>query len=1805
MSKKVTARIIFLVIFSFASPLWAQTGSSVQYVYDALGRLTQVVDPSGNVATYNYDAVGNLLSITHSTTSPSSLAIFSFSPPQGSLGQTVTIQGQNFSTTPSSNTVKFNGTTATVTAATANTLTTTVPTGATTGAISVTVGSSTATSSSNFTVLAITVITSIAPTQVLNAPTINSFTVNGSNLTGATFSFLPAFTPAAITVSNVNINPGGTSATMTLTLASTAVVGSFTVVATNGTGSSSSVPSASNTLTIVSADPFADFDGDGLTNIYESAITTNYAAASTTGDGLPDGWALFYTSAPPLSPSLATQTAPNGLTYLASFQQGLNPLLNTVAPSVSTVFPANNTTNYPTNGVIVVRFTEPLQGGVTLTAAQNAINTASAGSGISASNASAAAQVLQGYLNRTCCGTTAIPGSVQLFQNGKPVAGNVYLSNDRLSLTFAPSKFLSASTSYTVSVQNVQDAGGHVMTAPFTSTFTTGLSPNLTTPGAGFTNPAQGATGVDINSTIRIEFSSPVNPATLTSTTFSVADLFTGNGAVSGTIQVDPFLLTASFVPAQPWGVGRTISVSLTSGIKDFAGNSFFPNGKSLSFTTGFGSDTQGLSLVGTSPADGATNVPLNALVILEFGEPIDQISALKGLQVQQAGIPIAGAVALSDGNKRLTFTPSAALAANTTYLVVTTTQLTDTAGNPLSSPDTSTFTTGTTSDTTQPSVLTVSPANGATGVPTNALIQAQFSKPIDPLTVTSTTFSVSESDTSPQIPVAGTITVSSNGLTATFTPSTPLASGTSYAMQVGNSAPGGATIADMEGNTLSSASSTTFTTGAGTVTTAPTVVTVSPPNGATGVPVNPRIDVVSSAPISAASAWSSAVTLSAGGVGVPGTTTLSTDRTTLTFVPTNLLAVSTVYTISVSGFTDQAGNVVTPFTSSFTTGASGTANTTQPSVSTVSPTNGATGVAVTSNIVLTFNEAIDPTTVKNTTIPITLNNTSGPVLAGTYAVSGSTVTFTPLTALPGSTTVFVAVPVNGVQDLSGNKNTTINFSSSFTTASTVDTTAPQVVAVAPSNGATGIGLNATVVLTFSKSLNPSTITTNTFGILANGAKLNVSIAHSADNRVVSLTPLAALLPASSTVTVVATSAVQDLSGNALANFESQFSTAAAFDIAHPSVFSQRPGTSAINVPVNTSVVLYVNEPLSSGTISTLQAGQGALHVSQSGVLVTGTTQVTDGGQTIQFTPSSPFAYGAAIQVFLDSTAIDVDGSSLTSYQGSFTTVADPTKTAPTIVSTNPVSSTGIPTNIVIDVGFNEALNPATVNSTNVILYQGGLGGTVVPSAASLQSGGTVIQIKPNSALAANTNYTYQVTSSVLDAGGVAFAGQAFSITTGAGPDTATPTITSLSPHNGLGNVGNNAVISLVFSKPINQLTVNGSTVQLTGGGTTEVPDSVNFSNNNQSVQLVPHAPLPDATVMSLTISGVTDVAGNAVATQTTQFTTGTGPDVVTPAVVSDSPFNSESNVPLNTIIQVRVNDPIDPGTVTSSSFTVNDSTAGQTVAGTYSISADGLTATFVPNALLTANHTISVNTGNAGIKNLAGNLISAGGLSSFNFSTGTTSNTTAPQVVGISPPSGMTGVPINAQIAIQFNEPVDALTINQVTLAASGNVNVTRTLMNGNQLLILAPVLPLNPSTTYTITVTGIQDVSGNLLPAPVTQTFTTGLGADLTTPSVSTVSPASNSTGVLRNSVIQLQFSKQIDPFTVTNSTFTVTPVGGQAIAGTISISANGLTATFTPSTTLAASTQYQIVATNAITDLEGQPLTSFSSFFTTGTQ
>jgi YD repeat-containing protein len=170
--------IICVCAMFLASATAALAQSPVTYVYDELGRLVAVTDAAGDSATYTYDAVGNLLAIGR--IGATTLAIVEFTPNSGPIGATVTIYGSGFSAVPGNNTVEFNGTAATVTAATVNTLTVTVPSGATTGTIAVTTSSVTATSGDTFvvTAAALPAITGFSPT-IGSAGT--AVTVSGSN----------------------------------------------------------------------------------------------------------------------------------------------------------------------------------------------------------------------------------------------------------------------------------------------------------------------------------------------------------------------------------------------------------------------------------------------------------------------------------------------------------------------------------------------------------------------------------------------------------------------------------------------------------------------------------------------------------------------------------------------------------------------------------------------------------------------------------------------------------------------------------------------------------------------------------------------------------------------------------------------------------------------------------------------------------------------------------------------------------------------------------------------------------------------------------------------------------------------------------------------------------------------------------------------------------------------------------------------------------------------------------------------------------------------------------------------------------------------------------------------------------------------------------------------------------------------------------------------------------------------------------------------------------------------------------------
>jgi hypothetical protein len=190
---------------------------------------------------------------------------------------------------------------------------------------------------------------------------------------------------------------------------------------------------------------------------------------------------------------------------------------------------------------------------------------------------------------------------------------------------------------------------------------------------------------------------------------------------------------------------------------------------------------------------------------------------------------------------------------------------------------------------------------------------------------------------------------------------------------------------------------------------------------------VNPQVVIVLNEPVLADSVGTDAIVLSGGGVAVPGTIALDTSGTQIIFTPSSLLSPSTTYTVTLGNFTDTQGRSVAPFTSTFTTGTSGVADNSQPTVVSVSPADASTGIQVNSPIVLTFSKAVNPISVNNADISI-----SGPTgaIPGTYTTNGAVVTFTANSFFQQNSTIHVLV--SSVLDFAGNTN--VPFASSFTT---------------------------------------------------------------------------------------------------------------------------------------------------------------------------------------------------------------------------------------------------------------------------------------------------------------------------------------------------------------------------------------------------------------------------------------------------------------------------------------------------------------------------------------------------------------------------------------------------------------------------------------------------------------------------------------------------------------------------------------------------------------------------------------------------
>ena len=883
------------------------------------------------------------------------------------------------------------------------------------------------------------------------------------------------------------------------------------------------------------------------------------------------------------------------------------------------------------------------------------------------------------------------------------IAGNVVTIDPPIDLDMGISYILTIPAGVFLSA-----AGGNAIPAD-TLFFSTAPAIDITAPAISAAMSVGGATDLSANANIIVTFDEPVvkgsgeiilTPTVGAPITIAVTDPRVT--VVGGVVTIDPMADLA---------VGTSYTLTIPAGaFIDASGNSSPPD--TQSFMTAPALDTTPPMLSSSVPANNATDVNASANIVLTYDEEVQKGSGSITLQplggtvvtipISTAQVSVAGSV--------VTINPTTDLLAATTYtLMVPAGPIEDLAGNSAGSFILN-FATAAALDTTPPTINSSAPASGATInafdnivlMYSEALQKGSGSITLQPSSGTLVTIPISSAQVNV---VAGVVAID---------PTADLVAGTSYTL----SFPAGA-FQDLAGNNAGSFT-LNFNTAVPLDTTAPTISSRVPANNAMNVNIGANVVLTYS---EAVQKGSGNITLSSafGNISVPVSNSLvSISGNVVTVDPMVDLLAGTTYTLSFPAgvFQDLAGNNAGSFTLNFNTAAA--LDTTPPTIASSVPANGATGVAVGANIVLTYSEA-----VQKGSGSMTLSSAGGMVTisvsSALVSVSGAVVTINPTADLLDGTAYTLSFPAGVFQDLAGNNAGSLT--RSFTTAVALDSTPPTIMSTLPAMNGT-INSPDNIILTYSEAVQVGSgnITIGAITIPVSSAQVSIAGA------VVTINPTADLLTGTSYTLSFSAGAFQDLAGNNAGSLTLNFNTAAALDTTPPVAVSSVPANGATGVDVGANIVLTYSEAV--------QKGSGSMTISSAGGMVTisvSSALVSVAGAVVTIDPAVDLLDGTAYTVsFPIGVFQDLAGNNAGSFTLSFATAAALDTTAPTVSSSVPVAGGTIESTANIVLTYNEVVQVGSGNIT--------IGAITIPvSSTQVSVAGAVVTINPTAALTLTT----------------------------------------------------------------------------------------------------------------------------------------------------------------------------------------------------------------------------------------------------------------------------------------------------------------------------------------------------------------------------------------------------------------------------------------------------------------------------------
>ncbi|KNC46970.1 cell surface receptor IPT/TIG domain-containing protein [Thecamonas trahens ATCC 50062] len=458
---------------------------------------------------------------------------------------------------------------------------------------------------------------------------------------------------------------------------------------------------------------------------------------------------------------------------------------------------------------------------------------------------------------------------------------------------------------------------------------------DVTRPFIDATIPLANAVDVAVESNVTVVFSEPMNASSVEAA-FSLSAGIVASFPGSFT-WITPRLVV--FDPAQPLAEKTSFVVTVSTHARDATGGLAFANVGSFAFKT---IDLTPPQVSFTIPTRAKQGVPVGDDIEIAFNEAIDPSSVTLGSSLiveDEASVGVGGYLTWSAGNTRVALTPTSNLTFAHRYDISLLTTIRDVSGNFMAAPFASHFFTV---DNGPPSVINMSPPNGAPAVSLAASILITFSEPM----------SLSKTENAVSVKLDGVTPVSGSAFWLSlsvlqWTPS-GLVADRDYTITIS------ADAQDESSYPLSPTWASSFHTidnippvmqwhlpvdDAGPLSISSTVVTLA---------FNEPMNTTTFPPAFSLSDADARV--------VPGSFAWTGNNSVVTFTPSALLAQKTTHYVAVSaGAHDVSGNSLAPSFFQFTT-----EDIDGPVVVSVAPANASANVAVTTLLVVTFDEALN-----------------------------------------------------------------------------------------------------------------------------------------------------------------------------------------------------------------------------------------------------------------------------------------------------------------------------------------------------------------------------------------------------------------------------------------------------------------------------------------------------------------------------------------------------------------------------------------------------------------------------------------------------------------------------------------------------------------------------------------------------------------------------------------------------------------------------------------------------------------------------